>query len=63
MNLAIGTSATLKIESPSVPFSVQWPSSDPQGGSVELELKADDSLGTASVSPITVTLTDDVTAY
>ena len=63
VNLTIDAGTTLKIESPRVPFAVSWPESDPSGGAVELELKAEDSLGTATIMPITVTLTDSVTTY
>lgn len=53
----------LKIESPRVPWHIAWPESDAGGGAVELELSADNALGTVTSGPITITLVNDVASY
>lgn len=55
--------ASLEIEASRVPFAVNWPESDAGGGAVELELAADNLLGTYEAGPITITLTNDVVSY
>jgi len=62
VNLTVGSN-TLKISGPKVPFKISWPDSDASGGAVELEVSADNQLGTSSVSPITIELTNDVASY
>lgn len=54
---------SLKIEGPKVPFKISWPDSDASGGAVELAVAADNQLGSATVSPITITLINDVASY
>lgn len=54
---------SLTIEAKRVPFKVSWPDSDAGGGAVEVELAADNQLGTTTEGPITITLINDVAKY
>lgn len=54
---------SLKVEGSKVPWKIAWPKSDAGGGAVELEVSADNQLGTATASPIKVTLVNDVQSY
>lgn len=54
---------SLKLEGFKVPWKIAWPKSDAGGGAVELEVSADNQLGTASESPIKVTLVNDIASY
>ena len=54
---------SMKIEGPIVPWKIAWPKSDASGGAVELEVSADNQLGTASAGPIKITLVNDIERY
>ncbi|NTU88611.1 MAG: hypothetical protein HGA54_01700 [Actinobacteria bacterium] len=63
VTVQIDANTSLQIVGTSVPWKCSWPSVDPSGGAVEIELSADDMLGSASVSPVTVTLKNAVASY
>lgn len=54
---------SLLIEANRVPFKVAWPESDAGGGAVELEVSAENLLGTYEEGPLKVTLVNDVAKY
>ena len=55
---------TLKIEASRVPFTADFPDVDPAGGAAEIEFSfADIGIASASGSPVTVTIVNEVEAY
>lgn len=55
------TKLTLKADR--VPWKCDYPGANPSGGAIELPLSADDILGNATTSPVSIELTNAVASY
>lgn len=63
VTVQIDASTSLTISADYVPWKCEYPGADPAGGEIELSLTADDILGTASASPVSIQLKNAVEEY
>lgn len=55
---------SMKVEATNIPFTADYPDVDPNGGAAEVEFSFDNiGLASASGSPVTITITNDVSSY
>ena len=55
---------SLKVEATNIPFTADFPEVDPSGGAAEIEFTFDNiGIASASSSPVTVTVTNEVSSY